>query len=283
MIHIVCDSTCDLPKELAAERGITILPLHVFLGDEEYLDGVNIEPKDLYAWSDANKSTPKTSAIGIEDTMNTFRELLGETDEIIAFPISETMSTSGNVMRLAAEELEASERVSVVDSMSLSSGIGLLALEALDKVKEGFSRGEIVSYLEEIRPRVRASFVINELTYLHRGGRCSAVAALAGSILKLHPEINVIDGKMVPGKKYRGSFDKAVADYVKDRTEAFTQAKPDRIFITDSGNCDDYVAAILKRLREMNRFAEIIPNKAGGVISSHCGPDTLGVLFIAGE
>ena len=212
MIRIITDSTSDLSKELLERYRVNVLPLHVSLGEAEYRDGVDIAPDQLYAWSDANKTTPKTSAPSLEDAVELFRPILQAGDEIIAFTISSSMSTSFNCMRLAAEELEASDRITVVDSASLSTGIGLLVLEAAQMAEKGFSRQQIAEEMERLKPLVRASFVVDTLTYLYRGGRCSGVAALAGGVLKLHPCIRVENGAMVVVKRYRSKYDKIVLD-----------------------------------------------------------------------
>ena len=191
MVKIISDSTCDLTKELLEKYNISILPLNVLLGEDEFLDGVNIAPDDIYKWADANKTTPKTSAPSIENTMELFRPYVENGDEIICFSISKEMSTTCNVMRLAAEELEASDKVFVIDSANLSTGVGHLVIEAAVMASEGMAAKDIAAKIEELKPLVRASFVVDTLTYLHRGGRCSAVAALAGSVLKLHPKIVV--------------------------------------------------------------------------------------------
>lgn len=193
------------------------------------------------------------------------------------------MSTSANVMRLAAEELDASDRVTVIDSASLSTGIGLLVIEAAVMAKEGEKAAQIAARMEELKPLVRASFVVDTLTYLHRGGRCSGVAALAGSALKLHPKIVVENGKMNPEKKYRGKMEKVLLDYTKDLKEALCLARKDRVFITHSGCEEQTVEKVRIWLEELHLFDEILITRAGGVISSHCGPGTLGVLFIEGE
>ena len=283
MIKIISDSTCDLTQELIAKNNIDIIPLHILLGDKEYEDGKSITPDEIYAWSDENKTTPKTSAAGIEQVMDAYRPYVENGDEIIIFSIASGMSTTYNVMRMAAVELEAEDKVHVVDSANLSTGVGLLVLEAADMVKEGKTAAEIVARIEEIKPLVRASFVVDTLTYLHRGGRCSGVAALAGSVLKLHPVIVVENGAMKPTEKLRGKIGKVIMDYAKSMEADIKNAKPTRIFITHSG-CDQTILdEVHKYLADMNRFDEILTTRAGGVISSHCGPGTLGVLFIAGE
>ena len=237
MVKIISDSTCDLSRELIAKYNVAIIPLHILLGEEEYEDGRNISPEEIYEWSDANKTTPKTSAVGMDTALAVMKPFLDAQDELVVFCISEQMSTTGNVLRMAAQELEAEDRVSVVDSANLSTGIGLLVIEAAIMAKEGRSREEIVSRIEELKPLVRASFVVDTLTYLYRGGRCSGLAALAGGMLKLHPKIVVKDGKMGVDKKYRGKLSMAINNYVRDMEEALRAARPERVFITHSG-CD---------------------------------------------
>ena len=284
MIKIVADSTCDLGPELIAKYDIQILPLHVILGDREFLDGLTITPEEIYKWSDEHKTTPKTSAVSLDTTMDLFKSIVDAGDEIIAFSISDDMSTTGNVMRLAAEELGASDKISVINSMSLSTGIGLQVLYAAELVQKGMERSRVVSYIEsEIRPYVSASFVVDQLTYLHRGGRCSSVAALAGSVLKLHPEINVVNGKMGAGKKFRGNYSRILMDYAKEQETKLLNARKGRVFITTSGQCDAEIEAVKAYLESLHYFDEILVTRAGSVISSHCGPKTLGVLYIQGR
>lgn len=281
MIHIVSDSTCDLSQELIDRYGIKILPLFVHLGSEEYRDGVDITPEDIYKWSDANQTTPRTAAVSIPDTMALFEKLTANGEELICFCISEQMSTTGSVMRLAAEELEKSDRIHVFDSANLSTGVGLLVLEAAEMAAAGKRVQEILSHLEEIRDKVRASFVVDTLTYLHRGGRCSGVAAFAGSKLGLHPIISVQGGKMLAGKKYRGKISRVLMDYAHDLEPAMREARPNRVFITHSGCEKADETAIYQYVESLGIFDEIHITRAGGVISSHCGPGTLGILFIA--
>lgn len=283
MIKIISDSTCDLTQELITKNNIDVIPLHILLGDKEYEDGISITPDEIYTWSDANKTTPKTSAAGIEQVMDVYRPYIENGDEIIIFSIASGMSTTYNVMRMAAAELEAEDKVYVVDSANLSTGVGHLVLAAADMVKEGKSAAEIVARIEELKPLVRASFVVDTLTYLHRGGRCSGVAALAGSVLKLHPVIVVENGAMKPTEKLRGKIGKVIMEYAKSMEEDIKKAKTKRIFITHSGCDQAIIDEVHQYLADMNRFDEILTTRAGGVISSHCGPGTLGVLFIAGE
>ncbi len=278
MIKILSDSTCDLSKELVERYDLGIIPLYVRLGDKEYLDGVNITPEELYKWSDEHGETPKTAAPSVED-ISKYLDPNGS-DEYIIFTISSSMSACFNNVRLAAEDLEMSDRVYVIDSANLSTGIGLQVLYAAEMAKAGKSAKEIVQEIENTKGKVRASFVVDTLVYLHRGGRCSGVAALLGTALKLHPRIAVADGAMHPEKKYRGSSKRFVLDYVKDMEADLKNARPERVFITHSGCDREIVEAVRAYLNDLGVFNEILETRAGGVVSSHCGPGTLGVLFI---
>lgn len=283
MVKIIADSTCDLSQELLEKHDISILPLHVILGEEEYLDGKTITPDEIFRWSDEHKTTPKTSAPSLVEATELMRPYVEENREIVCFSISDEMSNSGNVMRLAAAELGAAQLVTVINSANLSTGIGLLVVEAAIMAEGGAAGKEIAERMEERKPLVRASFVVDTLTYLHRGGRCSGVAALAGSALKLHPKIIVENGKMTPQKKYRGKIDRVILDYAHDLEQELKSARRDRVFITHSGCDAEAVEAVRSYLGGLRVFDEIIETRAGGVISSHCGPGTLGVLFIAQE
>lgn len=281
MVHILSDSTCDLGAQLIEKYNIHILPLHIHLGDQEYEDGFSITPDEIYDWSNANNTTPKTSAMSLDSAMSAFRSILGEDDQLVCFSVSESMSSSCAVMKMAAAELEMEDRIFVVDSANLSTGIGLLVLEAAEMAAKGVPAQQIVLRMEELKPMVRASFVVDTLVFLHRGGRCSSVAAIAGSMLHLHPRIAVADGRMSAGKKYRGKMEAAINSYVKDMETDLKMANPERVFITHSGCSEEVLSSVRSYLESLGHFAQIHTTRAGGVISSHCGPGTLGVLFIA--
>lgn len=282
-VTIITDSTSDLSQELLERWQIGRFSLHIHLGEKSYLDGVDITPDEIYSWSDANQATPKTSTPSPEEALEVLQKYLKEDNEIICFCISSQMSGCMNVMRLAAEELEAEDRVHVVDSRNLSTGIGLQIIEAAILAQQGMDAASILEKIKEMQPKVRSSFVVDTLTYLHRGGRCSSVAALAGGVLKLHPCIVVEDGAMHATKKYRGKMERVIPEYVKDMMPALEKAKTDRVFITHSG-CDQAVIDGVKaQLESLNRFKEIHITRAGSVITSHCGPGTLGVLYVAGD
>lgn len=279
-IKIVADSTCDLSKDLLDAYDISVIPLMISMGDITKKDGTELRPDEIYRWSDETGQTPKTAAPTIGDAIAFLEPYMKKDMDIIFFGISELMSATCNVIRLVGQN-SGYNKLSVVDSKNLSTGIGLQVLRAAIMVKNGATVDDIIKDNNEINFKVRASFVIDTLTFLHRGGRCSSVAALLANTLRLKPEIVVRDGKMVVGKKYRGNIKSALSKYVKDRKEQLLDAVPDRIFITHSG-CDNEVIEYIKQyLEELKIFEEVLVTRAGGVISSHCGPNTLGILYIS--
>ena len=277
-VRILADSTCDLSPELVAKYGITIVPLCIVLDGKSYYDGEEITPAEIYAWSDEHKATPKTAAIAFDKTLEIMKPFMDEGDDIVFFGISSEMSSTCNAAKIVAEDADYN-RVFVIDSRNLSTGIGLQVLRACEMAAEGKSAEEIVAEIESARGLVRASFVVDTLTFLARGGRCSSVAALMGNTLKLHPQIVVKDGKMGATKKYRGKMSVALSDYVNDLTPALKAADPRRVFITHSGCTEEIINAVKEKVEALGVFEEILITQAGGVISSHCGPNTLGVLF----
>lgn len=279
MVKVIADSTCDLSKELVEKYNISILPLYIHLGEEEYIDG-KITPEEIYKWSDSTGSTPTTSAPSVADAMEIMKPYVDAGQDIIFFTISEDMSTTANVIRMAVDELNWQEHTEVIDSENLSTGIGLMVIRAAIMATEGKTLIEISNEIKSIRPKVRASFVVDTLVYLHRGGRCSATAKLFGTMLKLKPRIVVENGKMDAAKKYRGKMNRVILEYVKDMEPALLNACEDRVFITHSGCDQEIIQAVKKYLEELSVFKEILITRAGCVVSSHCGPGTLGVLFI---
>ena len=278
-VRIVADSTCDLSREIIEKYDISIVPLCILLGEKSYYDGLDITPDEIYAWSDENKVTPKTAAISFDKTLEVFKPFMENGDDIIFFGISEQMSSTCNVARLVAEQ-EEYDRVFVIDSKNLSTGIGLQVIRAAILAESGMGAEEIVEQIEAARDLVRASFVVDTLTFLARGGRCTAITALMANTLKLHPQILVKDGKMGVGKKFRGKTAVAIDSYVEDLLPAIrANADTERVFITHSGCTDEVIAAVKAKLEAEGLFKEILITRAGGVISSHCGPSTLGVLF----
>ncbi len=277
-VRIVSDSTCDLSSELIEKYDISIIPLCIMLGSDTYLDGVDITPEEIYKWSDENNTTPKTSAVPFDKIEETLKPMVEAGDDIIFIGISEEMSSTCNRIRIFAED-EEYDRLFVVNSKNLSTGIGLQVLRAAELRDMGKSAEEIVAEIEASRDRVRASFVIDTPTFLARGGRCTAVEAFMASALKLHPEILVKDGKMGAGRKVRGKPAMAVSAYVDGLMPTIKNAEPRRVFVTHSGSDREIIDSVKQNLEALNVFDEILETQAGGVISSHCGPNTLGVLF----
>ena len=277
-IRITADSTCDLSESLLQKYEISILPLNIVLDMKSYSDGEEISPDEIYAWSEKMHKTPKTAAVAYDRALEMASAFQKNGDEMIFFGISESMSTTCNVMRMVKEELNYTGMY-VIDSQNLSTGIGLQVLRAAELAGQGLAAQEIVTQIEQERGRVRASFVVERLDYLAMGGRCSSVVALFGGKLKLKPRIEVTGGKMEAGKKYRGNQDKVILKYVQDMEMQLRQADPHRIFITHSGCEEAVIRSVEEYLKGLHHFEEILITRAGGVISSHCGPGTLGVLF----
>jgi len=248
------------------------------LNDKSYYDGEEITPDKMYEWADKNKTTPKTAAVTFEKVEKILRPMLEAGDDIIFFGISEKMSTTCQVVRMFAADNEY-ERIFVIDSKSLSTGIGLQVLRACKLRNEGKTAEEIVEAIKKDIDKVRASFVIDTLTYLSRGGRCSSVTALLGNALHLHPEIVVEDGAMKVDRKYRGKLGGVLLKYARDRESDLLNADESCVFITHSGLEDKDVMPVKEYLEGLNYFKEVYITRAGGVISSHCGPGTLGVLY----
>lgn len=279
-IRLVADSTCDLSMELRQANDITVIPLCIVMEDKSYYDGEQVSPEEIYRWADQNRTTPKTAAPSYERALETLKPMMEADEEIIYIGISEQMSTACNVIRLIADDRDYG-KLHVIDSMNLSTGIGLQLLYAAELIREGKSAAEIVERVEQRRGKVRASFVVETLTYLARGGRCTAVTALLANSLKLKPQIIVQKGSMQVAKKFRGRQNFVIPKYARELEPALLQADPSCVFITHSGCDREIIETVRSYLAGLDYFAQIYITKAGGVISSHCGPGTLGILFYA--
>lgn len=279
-IRIVTDSTCDLSIDLLKAYDISVIPLMISMGEVTKKDVIEVTPDEIYKWSDKTGQTPKTAAPTLGDAIAALDPLMNDNLDIIFFGISESMSATCNVIRLVSQNIEYNN-LYIVDSKNLSTGIGLQVLRAASMAKNGASAEDIIKDNSEINAKVRSSFIVDTLTFLHRGGRCSGVAALLANTLKLKPEIVVKEGRMVVGKKYRGNIRSVLLKYVQDRRDQLLEADPDRVFITHSGCSSEAIEDIKQYLESLNVFKEILVTRAGGVISSHCGPNTLGVLYIS--
>ena len=271
MIKITTDSTCDLPRELLERYNITVTPLGIIKAGKLYQDGVDIRTGDIAAHVDAGGEITTTNAVNVADYEELFRRLMEEYDAVIHLNIGMGFSSCHQNARLAAEEVDG---VYVVDSANLTVGHGMLVLAAAEAAEAGKSVTEILAMLEEMIPRVETSFVLDRLDYMKKGGRCSTATALGASLLKLHPCLDVVDGKLPVTKKYRGSIEKVVEEYVRDRLRDRTDLDTRRAFLVDT--CpDDHLASIAREvLRQDGRFQEIIEAKAGCTIFCHCGPGT---------
>lgn len=276
-ILIASDSTSDLSLDLIEQNDIKILPLSVSLGEEHYKDGVDINPDMIYAHYEETKQLPKTAALNIAECADFFRKYTEEGYSIVFFTISAFMSSTYHNACLAAEDFP---NVHVVDTKNLSTGGGLLVLSACDMRKEGKSAQEIAEACSLLSDCVSASFVIDSLEFLHKGGRCSALAAFGANLLKLKPCIVVKNGKMGVSKKYRGSFAKVLAEYINDQIADYDSIDLKRAFLTHAGCDEEIVEACLDEIKSLTPFEEIYVTRAGCTVSSHCGKNTLGVLFI---
>lgn len=276
-IMITCDSTADLTKELYAKYEATVVPMGVNLGDDFRRDGLNITISDIFDYVAASGQLPKTSAVSVGEYDDIFRPLVEQGYEIVHVSLSSSLSSSHQNARLAAEELG---NVYVVDSKSLSTGIGHLVLLGRELAASGMTAAEVAAALEELREKLDVSFVLQTLEYLHKGGRCSGVAAFGANLMKLRPEIEVVNGKMQVGRKYRGNMEKTVLAYIRGRLEDREDIRLDRIFITHSGCPQEIVEKAEALVRELHPFREVIVTTAGSTITSHCGPNCLGVLFL---
>ena len=276
-IIIASDSTSDLSPELIEQYGVQILPLGVALGEVQYTDGVDIHPDDIYAHYEKTGQLPKTSAINLADFEDFFQKLTADGASVVFFTISSDMSSTNNNARLAAE---ACERAYVVDTRNLSTGGGLLVIKACEMAAEGKSAEEIVETCNRLAPCVDASFIIDSLEFLYKGGRCSALAAFGANMLSLKPCIVVKGGKMGVGKKYRGKFGSVLPKYIADRLGDASDVIRDHIFVTHAGCDQAIIDACVTEVRAIAPEAAIHVTRAGCTISSHCGRNTLGVLFI---
>lgn len=276
MIKITTDSTCDLPSYLLERHNISVIPLGIVKGGKLYQDGVNIRTADIAAHVDAGGEITTTNAVNIADYETLFRKETRKHDAVIHINIGMGFSSCYQNAKLAAEEVP---EVYVVDSGNLSVGHGMLVLAAAEAAEAGKSVGEILALLEDMASRVEMSFVLDRLDYMKKGGRCSAVTALGANLLKLHPCIEVIDGKMSVTKKFRGSIEKVVADYMRERLTGRTDINTHRAILVDT--CpDSSLTDIVRDTAQNCGFEELIETKAGCTIFCHCGNNTLGIVFL---
>jgi len=276
-IVITSDSTTDLSAALKERYGVVTLPLGINLGDKTYLDGIDITPDFIYEHHSKTGELPKTSAANLGESLDFFKQFTDEGKKVIHFTISSEMSSTYRNACLAAEELEG---VRVIDTKNLSTGGGLLVLAAAERALAGMEAEQIVKEVTELVPCVSASFVIDNLDYLYKGGRCTALEMFGANLLKLKPCIQVKDGKMGVAKKYRGRYGDVLKQYVTEQLSDSDNIITDRVFVTHAGCKPEIVESIVNQVKETGLFKEVFLTRAGCTISAHCGADTLGVLFI---
>ena len=277
-VKIISDSTCDLSQEIIEKYDIEIVPLTVTLGERSGHDGREITPEDIYEYVEKSGQLPKTSAVSVGEYEKVFRHWSEKGYSIVHFCISSEFSGCFQNACIAANDIE---EVYPVDSRNLSTGQGLLVLHAAEMAQRGCRADEIAEDCESLAEKVEASFVVNSIDYLRKGGRCSAMAAFGANVLQIKPCINVLGGFMQPGKKYRGAINKVIRSYVEDRLKERDDISPERIFITHT-RCDDEAVEEVKSLigEYFPEVKEVLETVAGATVTTHCGPGTLGVLFI---
>ncbi|MBE7021773.1 MAG: DegV family protein [Ruminococcaceae bacterium] len=276
-VLISADSTCDMTPALLEKYRVNIIPLYISFGSQSYRDGIEMTPDELYKKYETEGILPKTSAVSIGDFIEYFGALLKEADQVIHFSLSSGLSCTYQNAVLAGQEFPG--RVFVLDSKNLSTGQALSIIHAAELLAAGKTAEEIAEILPSYIERVDASFIIESLEFLHKGGRCSALTALGANLLGIKPCIEVRDGKMDVGKKYRGKFRAVLNTYVNERLKD-GNFETDRAFVTHAGCPDELVEMVRQAVEEKNLFREVLVTRAGCTISAHCGPNTLGVLFV---
>ena len=276
-IKVISDSTCDLSKELLEKHNISIVPLIVMKDDEEFIDGVTITPADIFAHVAAGGSLCSTAARSVGTYMEEFQKYAADYDGIIHVNIGSGFSSSYQNAYLAAQEFD---NVRVIDSQNLTTGQGMVVLKAVELAKTAESLDALADALREYSEKIEASFIVDKLDYLVKGGRCSSAAALGANLLNLKPCIEVKGGKMTVVKKYRGNYSKCLASYVKDRLDGRDDIETDNLFITKTVVDADAYAAVKDAVSTHGSFENVYETDAGCTVSCHCGPGTLGIIFV---
>ena len=280
-VLITADITCDLNKELEERYGVVVMPLHIVIGGKSYEDWVDITPEELYDIFYETKELPHTTAVSVGEYIEFFKPYVDAGYDIVHISLGSKLSVTHQSSKLAAAEFP--DRVYSYDSNNLSTGSGLLVIKAAEMRDAGKSAKEIYDALNAMTTKAHASFVLQRLDFLHAGGRCSTIAMLGANALALRPSIEVQNtngGAMVVGKKYRGKYDKVLLQYMEDTVGKYDNIDTDRVFITHAGTSKENVDAVYNALKAKNIFKEILITRASCTISSHCGPNTLGVLFM---
>ena len=279
-IVITADSTCDLPQELIDKYDIKIIPLSILLGEKVYHDGVDIKPSDIYDFVEKTGELPKTAAVTPSEYNEVFKRFADDGKKIVHIGFSSALSSSYQNACVAAEEFE---RVYCVDSKNLCTAMGLLVLKACDYREKGMDAKRIADKVNRLVPKVSATFVLDGLEYLHKGGRCSSVAKFGANVLGIKPSIAVDTqtGRLDMAKKYRGKTELVYKQYITDRINEIKRIQPDRVVIANSGGVPADTIAFAKGMLEgRDKFEQVILADAGCTISSHCGPKTLAIFYI---
>lgn len=277
-IKVTADSTCDLSQELVQKYDVGILPLYVALGERNLLDGETISPEDIYDFYKTTKQLPKSGARSAYDYEEFFKSFLDNGyDAVVHFNISAEMSSSHNNACVAAGRLQ---NVYVVDSRSLSTGTGLLVLDACDMAAAGMPVEDIVARANKRKEAVQASFIIDSLEFLFKGGRCSSLAYFGANLLHINPSILVSNGKMDTWKKRPGRYERCIDKYVETVKENFTTPDKKRCFVTHTKMEDGLTERVVDAVKSWGIFDEVLDTTAGCTVTSHCGANTIGVLFI---
>ena len=280
MIKFCTDSCVDIPQELIEKNNISVIPLYVILGEQEYFDGVTIQPKEIFAYVKENGILPKTATRSVENYKDFYRENLKDADYIIYTGISSQLSSSYANAISAREEMEEKDRIFVLDSKTLSSGIGLLVLYGKKLADEGLSVEEIVAKMEEQIERNQTSFIVDKLDYLYKGGRCSALTRFGASLLNIKPVLELQEGKIENTSKFMGKFTVVCKKYIDQMLTKHSNCKKDICFITNTCKDDAFVEQIVEYVKSKEIFDQVIPQRAGSTISCHCGEMTLGILYL---
>ena len=275
-IKIISDSTCDLPAQLIADNNITLTPLTVVKGDEQFKDGVTITPAEIFDHVANGGALCSTSAVSIGEYAEVFETYCPDYDGVIVITIGSGFSTCYQSACLAAEDFP---NVRVIDSQSLTTGQGLIALKACELAKTATDLDALAEELRSYSEKIEASFVVDKLDYLVKGGRCSSAAALGANLLNLKPCIEVKGGKMSVVKKYRGNYNKCLAGYVKERLDGRDDIDYSTLFITQTVVSEEAYTGVKDAVAQSGNFDNIYESTAGCTISCHCGPGTLGIIF----
>lgn len=277
-VYITADSPCDLPKELIEKYDIRITPLTISLGMDSYLDGVDIQMNDVFAYHERTKNTAKTSAISPQTYMDLFEELTRDGGEVVHISLSSKISSTCQNAKIAAGEVNG---VYVIDSLALHTGMSHLILEACDRREKGMAAQQIAAEITALVPKVQTTFMVNTLDYLKAGGRCSALTAFGANLLSIKPCIGMTEGSLGVIKKYRGKVDKVYKQYIDDRLSDLTGVDTRRVFVSHSALEDAFFNSLVDYVKSKNIFDEVLTSVTGCTISAHSGPDAFAVIYMA--